>query len=56
VHEDNDIDEEPLEDKEMELFVHRYHRYLEKNGLNHSEKNLINFRTTTLKGAKFKKE
>lgn len=49
VHEDSDFSEDSPRDKEMGLFVRRYNLYTQKNGLKHSNKNLINFRMAKLK-------
>lgn len=37
-------DDECLDDEEMRLFMKRYHKYIKRNGVKHSNKNLINYR------------
>ena len=34
----------------MSMFVRRYNRYIKRNGLKHNDKNLMNFRKTSMKG------
>lgn len=40
--------EDYLNDEDMSLFVCYYNKYINKNGLKHSEKNLVKFRKSNL--------
>jgi hypothetical protein len=56
IKEDCDSNEDSSNEEEMGVFVRIYNRYVKKNGMKHSDKNLINFRKAQRKGADFGNE